>query len=111
MIRYGDEITLGQALSSEDEGERVEETFDECEMTLADGSPLLGADDGTEKRVELSDFFSKFLSEDALQLSTARYVEEQSVQDIAQVRNQTVLQVARQLNKARELARQALSRL
>jgi len=104
---------LGQPSPSEDSDEQVaNETVDEEEtIAIDDILSSLGVDDGTEKRVELLDVLGKFLSADALRLLTSRYVDEQSVQEIAESENLTVVQVARQLNKARELARRGLNRL
>lgn len=50
----------------------------------------------------------KHLSEDALRILLKRYVDEKSVKEIAKEERISQVQVARRLNKARELARNAL---
>lgn len=57
---------------------------------------------------ELLGILGRSLSKDALQILIARYVEEESVEEIAKSFKLSEIDVVRQLNKARELARRAL---
>jgi DNA-directed RNA polymerase specialized sigma24 family protein len=64
-----------------------------------------------ETRPEANDLMNvlgKSLSEEALQMLIARYVEDESVEEIAKKLGISDVQVVRQLNMARELARKAL---
>ena len=56
----------------------------------------------------LIELLGKFLSQDALKLLIGRYIEEKSVKEIAASLGISEVEVARQLNMARELARKAL---
>jgi DNA-directed RNA polymerase specialized sigma subunit len=56
----------------------------------------------------LIELLGKFLSQDALKLLIGRYIEEKSVKEIAATLGASEVEVARQLNMARELARKAL---
>jgi DNA-directed RNA polymerase specialized sigma24 family protein len=56
----------------------------------------------------LIELLGKFLSQDALKLLIGRYIEEKSVKEIAASLGASEVQVARQPNMARELARKAL---
>jgi RNA polymerase sigma factor (sigma-70 family) len=56
----------------------------------------------------LLELLGKFLSQDALKLLIERYMKEKSVKEIAATLGTSEVQVARQLNMARELARKAL---
>jgi RNA polymerase sigma factor (sigma-70 family) len=56
----------------------------------------------------LIELLGKFLSQDALKLLIGRYIEEKSVKEIAATLGTSEVEVARQLNMARELARKAL---
>jgi DNA-directed RNA polymerase specialized sigma subunit len=56
----------------------------------------------------LIELLGKFLSQDALKLLIGRYIEEKSVKEIAATLGASEVELARQLNMARELARKAL---
>jgi DNA-directed RNA polymerase specialized sigma24 family protein len=85
-----------------------EEAFADGGIPLDEIHPALAVDERTEENVELLDVLGKSLSEEALRMLVARYVDQQSVEEIAESENLTVVQVVRRLNMARELARRAL---
>ena len=58
---------------------------------------------------ELLEILGRSLSKDSLRMLIARYVDERSVEDIASAFQIPEIEVVRKLNKARELARKALS--
>ncbi|HEX5411041.1 MAG TPA: pentapeptide repeat-containing protein [Terriglobia bacterium] len=65
-------------------------------------------DQSSGDNIDLMDALRKVLSEESLRVLIARYVYEHSVEQIAEAEGVTVVQVVRQLNKARELARDTL---
>jgi DNA-directed RNA polymerase specialized sigma24 family protein len=70
--------------------------------------PLDGSDQALHDSTNLLEVLGKHLSEDALNMLIARYVEDESVMEIAKKRGISEVQVVRQLNMARELARKKL---
>lgn len=70
--------------------------------------PLDEAGQALRDDTNLLEVLGKQLSEDALNMLIARYVEDESVGEIAKKRGISEVQVVRQLNMARELARRTL---
>jgi RNA polymerase sigma factor (sigma-70 family) len=85
-------------------GRLAEALGSEVEVEL----PVVEEEEGSDEDFEVMHILGKYLSEKALRMLVARYVEEQSVNEIAESENLTQVEVVRQLNKARELARRFL---
>jgi DNA-directed RNA polymerase specialized sigma24 family protein len=64
--------------------------------------------EGLYEYSELLGILGKSINKNALQMLIARYVDEESVEEIAKIFRLSEIEVVRQLNKARELARNAL---
>jgi RNA polymerase sigma factor (sigma-70 family) len=68
----------------------------------------VSANDESIDQSPLMPLLKKALTEDALRILVARYVAGKSIKEIAEVEGTTEMQIARRLNKARELARSHL---
>jgi RNA polymerase sigma factor (sigma-70 family) len=89
---------------------RYQETLD-AEEAFEELGSLIAPPQNNEDVSALVEGLTGFLAPEALELLIARYVEESSVEEIAQRKGLSEVQVARQLNKARELARRTLRSL
>jgi DNA-directed RNA polymerase specialized sigma24 family protein len=113
---YRIDILTGQETPS-DAGERPDSEYEpetnDIELdTIADSLPSPEETDSIFQEhlenADLIDVLGKFLSEAALKMLIARYVEEETIEEIAKTYGLSDVEVVRRLNMARELARRAL---